>query len=287
MNNTLKTLLLLTSSHFIISPSQAEIVDQTQTEVVEKVGAVKVDKNDKEALAKQVSNPIAALISVPFQFNFDQKIGIDDKGSRTTLNIQPVAPFELNEDWNIISRTILPVISQQDVSAPDQSESGIGDVIQSVFFSPIAPTANGWIWGVGPAFLLPTGSDKMTTDKWGIGPTAVLLKQTGPWTFGGLANHIVSVAGDDDRADVNATYIQPFLSYTTPSAVTYLLNTESTYDWEEKKWTVPLYAGISKVVKINKQMVSISAAMRYWAVSTDSSPEGLAFRLQAIFLFPK
>jgi len=246
------------------------------------------DSNNKETLAKQLSNPVAALISAPFQLNYDQDIGVNDKGTRTTLNIQPVVPFELSQDWNIISRTILPVINQSDVSAESKSESGIGDVVQSLFFSPKLPSDTGWIWGVGPVLLLPTGSDKfLTTDKWGMGPTAVALKQQGPWTYGALANHIVTFAGDNKRNDVNASFLQPFLSYTTPSAVTFSINTESTYNWETKQWTVPLFAGVSKVMKWDRQLVSVSAALRYWAVTTDNSPEGLAFRLSLTLMFPK
>ncbi|MCJ8318710.1 MAG: transporter [Colwellia sp.] len=243
---------------------------------------------EKEALAKQLSNPIAALISLPLQLNYDQNIGLNDQGERWTLNVQPVAPFELSKDWNVISRTILPIISQKNVSGVNNSESGIGDIVQSVFFSPKAPTKTGWIWGAGPVLLLPTGSDKMlTADKWGIGPTAVALKQKGPWTYGGLANHIISIAGDDDRGDINATFLQPFLSYTTPAAITYTLNAEATYDWEGEQWTIPVYAGISKVLKINSQLISVAAGVRYWAATTDSSPEGIALRVSLTFMFPK
>ena len=97
-------------------------------------------KHDKEALAKKLNNPVAALISAPMQFNYDENIGLDDKGSRSTINIQPVIPFSLNENWNVISRTILPVIDQKDIYPSAGSQSGIGDIVQSVFFSPKAPT---------------------------------------------------------------------------------------------------------------------------------------------------
>lgn len=280
MKFTQKIILALSASILLITAVQAEITTV--------VNAVKKVNHDKEALAKQLNNPIAALISLPFQINIDDNIGVNDQGSRTTINVQPVAPFEISKDWNVISRTILPLVSQNDVSAAGQSESGIGDVVQSIFFSPKAPTDSGWIWGAGPVLLLPTGSDKfLTADKWGIGPTAVALKQTGPWTYGGLANHIVSVAGDDNRGDINATFIQPFLSYTTAAAITYVVNTEATYDWESKQWTVPLFAGVSKMFNINKQMVSVNLGARYWAVTTDHSPEGLSFRASVTFLFPK
>ena len=124
-------------------------------------------------------------------------------------------PIELTEYWNLISRTILPVIHQSDVVG-DSSQTGLGDTVQSFFLSPKEPGWGRIIWGVGPALLLPTATDDVLgSGKFGLGPTAVLLKQEGPWTFGFLANHIWSVAGDSDRADVSSTFLQPFLAYTT------------------------------------------------------------------------
>lgn len=239
-------------------------------------------------LAKQLANPVAALISVPFQLNYDENIGPDDSGERWSLNIQPVVPISIGEDWNLISRTIVPVVWQDDVLPGAGSQSGLGDIVQSLFFSPKAPTAGGWIWGAGPVVLLPTGTDELlTADKWGAGPTAVALRQQGPWTYGALANHIWSFAGDDDRADVNATFLQPFLSYTTPQAWTFSLNTESTYDWEGEQWSVPLNGVVTKVTRIGDQLVSIGAGARYWAESPDGGPEGWGARLVFTLLFPK
>jgi hypothetical protein len=188
-----------------------------------------------EALAKKLANPVAALISVPLQFDYDRDIGPVEEGERYRLNVQPVVPIELNDDWNLISRTILPVVSQDDLFPGAGSQSGIGDLLQSAFFSPKEPTSGGWIWGAGPVLLLPTGSDDLlTADKWGAGPTAVGLRQEGPWSYGALANHVWSFAGDDGRADVSATLLQPFVSYTTKSATTFGLVSESTYDWENE-----------------------------------------------------
>jgi len=241
-----------------------------------------------EALAKKLSNPIAALISVPFQLNYDSDIGANDQGDRYLLNIQPVIPFSLNDDWNIISRTILPVISQSDIFLGAGSQSGLGDVVQSVFFSPKSPTESGWIWGVGPVFLLPTATDDLLgAEKWGLGPTAIALKQGGPWTYGALANHIWSVAGDDNRQDISNTFLQPFMSYTTKTATTFGLSTEATYNWKSDQWTVPINANVSQVMKLGDQIVSVLVGLRYWAESTNASPEGLGVRVQLTFLFPK
>jgi len=243
---------------------------------------------EKEAeLAKKLNNPIAALISVPMQLNYDQNIGAADEGERWVLNIQPVIPFTLTEDWNLISRTIVPLISQDDV-VPGTDQGGLGDVVQSFFFSPRAPTENGWTWGAGPVLLLPTASDDLLGgEKWGLGPTAVALKQESGWTYGGLANHIWSVAGDDDRNDISSTFLQPFLVYTTPKQTSYSLNTESTYDWKSEEWSVPINLGVSQLFKVGNQPMSLQAGVRYWADSPVGGPEGWGARITYTLVFPK
>ena len=239
-------------------------------------------------LAKKLSNPVAALISVPFQFNYDNNIGPVEGGDRWTINVQPVIPFSINDKWNLISRTILPIVSQDEIYPGAGSQSGIGDTVQSLFFSPKEPTSKGWIWAVGPVFLLPTGSnDLLTADKWGVGPTALALKQENGYTYGILFNHIWSVAGDDARADISNTFLQPFFSYTTPKRTTYSINTESTYDWEAEQWTVPVNFSVSQLVIIGKAPVSFSAGLKYFAQSPDSAPHGWGYRFSVTLLFPK
>lgn len=244
-------------------------------------------QSSDEELAKKLSNPVAALISVPLQFNYDQDYRKSREGHKTYMNFQPVVPISLNAEWNLISRTILPVVEQNNV-VPGSNQSGIGDVVQSLFFSPAAPTESGLIWGVGPVLLLPTGSEpELSGRKWGLGPTGVLLKQSGPWTAGLLANHIWSVAGSDSRSDVSATFVQPFLSYTTKTAWSYTLNTESTYDWKGKQWSVPVNGMVSKLTKLGDQPVSIGGGVRYWADGPEAGPHGWGFRMMMVFLFPK
>lgn len=238
-------------------------------------------------LAKKLSNPIASLISVPLQFNYDHGYGPLD-GDKATLNIQPVIPISLNEDWNLISRTIVPVTYQDDIAGPSGSQFGLGDVVQSLFLSPSQPTASGLIWGAGPVFLIPTATDDLLgAEKWGAGPTVVALKQDGPWTYGILANHIWSFAGNDSRNDISNTFLQPFLSYTTPDAWTFALNTESTYYWKAKEWSVPINVTVSKLVTVNRQPISLTAGLRYGATTPRNGPEGLSARLGLTFLFPK
>ncbi len=244
--------------------------------------------DEADDLAQKLANPIAALISLPIQANYDQNIGPNDDGSMWKVNIQPVIPFSIGENWNLISRTILPVIDQDDIPFKGMGETGIGDVLQSLFFSPKSPTSRGVIWGVGPVLLLKTASDDaLGSEKWGIGPTGVLLKQQGPWTFGMLANHVESFAGNDDRADISATFIQPFMSYITDTKTTIGISTESTYDWDTEKWSVPINCTVNQMLKVGDQIFQIGGGIRYWAETPDNGPEDFGFRMQLTLLFPK
>jgi hypothetical protein len=238
---------------------------------------------DADELAKQLSNPVASLISVPMQFNYDD---LDSGGSRSWVNVQPVVPVSIGANWNMISRTILPITYQEDIFPGAGSQFGTGDITQSFFFSPKQPTAGGWIIGVGPALLAPTASnDLLGTGKWGAGPTAVVLRQTADgWTYGALLNHIWSFAGDSDRDDVSSTFLQPFVSRGLGQGRTLVVNLESSYNWKAEQWTVPVNVGYSKVSKIGSQMVSYQGGVRYYAESPEGGPDwGLRFAFTLLF----
>ncbi len=244
-----------------------------------------VGADQSAELAKQIQNPVAALISVPFQSNFEWGSGPRSKGFKYTLNVQPVIPISISEDWNLISRTIVPIIHQDDV-IPDTDQTGIGDITQSLFFSPKAPGPVGLIWGVGPVFLLPTSTDFLGAQKFGVGPTAVVLRQDHGWTYGMLANHLASIGGTSTFPDVNATFLQPFLSYTLKTYTTFGVQTESTYDWNASKWTVPLIAIVSQILKVRGQPINLQIGPKLYVEGPTSAPDW-GMRFTVFLLFPK
>jgi hypothetical protein len=248
------------------------------------------DADDQQAkaaaLAKATLNPIASLISLPVQNNFDWGAGPDDDGFQYKANVQPVIPFSINEDWNVISRTILPFIYQDNVIGTS-SQGGMGDMVQSLFFSPVKPARGGWIWGAGPVLQVPTATDDLLgEEKWAAGPTAVALRQQGPWTYGALVNHLWSFAGEEGRSDVNRTFLQPFVSFTTKTFTSVGVNAESTYDWERDQWIVPLNMFVQQLLKVGGQPLSLQLGGRYYAEGPSGAPEW-GLRFQVSFLFPK
>lgn len=238
-------------------------------------------------LAKKLSNPIASLISVPLQWNLDWGAGPDGDGFKSTLNIQPVIPIAITPKWNMIVRTIVPVVYQTDTPVANASQFGLGDVVQSVFFSPAKVGPSGIVWGVGPVMLYPTATDKLLGgEKWGLGPTVVVLKQFGRSTVGMLGNHIWSVAGDSERGDISTTFVQPFYSYTTPKATTLGINTETSYDWKNEAWVVPINVSISQLTRVGKQPLQLGFGARYYLEKPRGGPDW-GIRTVVTFLFPK
>ena len=245
-------------------------------------------QSDSADLAQQLTNPIADPITLPIQMNFDNDIGPFDEGNKIQTNVQPVIPFKVGPDWNLITRTIMPVIYQDDIVPGAGSQFGLGDTSVSLFFSPTEVSQSGIIWGVGPIFVLPTATDRLLgADKWAAGPAALALTMRGPWTLGMLANHVWSFAGDSDRDDISNTFLQPFISYTTPSAWTFSAQTESNYNWKTERWSVPVNFAAAKLVMFGRLPVSLQAGVGYWVDSPASGADGVRYRLQANIVLPR
>jgi hypothetical protein len=237
-----------------------------------------------DELAKQTQNPVASLISVPFQGNWDFGIG-DREATGTTLNIQPVAPFALTKEVNVILRVIMPALSQP--TDAGMRLTGMGDTTMTVFLSP--SRTGKLIWGAGPAFLIPTATnDGLGTEKFGLGPSVVALVQPGKWTLGALWNHLWSMDGANDRSDVNQMFLQPFANYNLGDGLALGAQIEAAANWEvdDEQWTSYLLFSISKVTLLGKRPVSFAAA----AGPTVASPTGRPdwrMRFVATFLFPR
>jgi hypothetical protein len=244
-----------------------------------------IQGSQADELAKKLQNPLASLISVPFQSNFD--FGFDPaNGSRWLMNVQPVIPMSISEDWNLIGRVILPVISQQDIFGESGNQTGIGDALVTGFFSPKAPTPGGMVWGVGPAISIPTATDDLLgSGQFSMGPSAVALVQKGGITFGGLVNHVWSLFGDSDRADVNATFFQPFLAKNFPGGYAISLNTELLHSWEGNSSNGTINLVGSRVMKLGNQLSQLFIGPRIPYGNGNNSSWGI--RAGITLLFPK
>lgn len=236
-------------------------------------------------LAKKLSNPISDLVSVPFQFNWEQGVGPDDQ-TRFILNVQPVMPFSLTRDWNLIARLIVPFVNQPPLAEGGAPAFGVSDILASIFFSPVK---SGFTWGVGPVVSLPsTSQPTLGTDKWAAGPTFVVLKQSGPWTVGALWNQIWSFAGNSSRSDVNQMFFQPFLAYNTRSLWTITLQSESTANWEaeDDQWTVPINLLVGKLSSFGPFPASYQLGFGVFAAHPDVGPTW-KLRAAIVILLPR
>ena len=238
-------------------------------------------------LAQEIANPLTTMIMVPIQVEYNENIGPEDEGTRTTMFVQPIIPFELNDDWNLITRTILPIIEQDDIFPGAGKQSGLGDITESLFFSPDEPTDNGWIHGFGPVFQIDSATDDyLGFEEHGLGLSYIALTVKGPKTYGFLTNHVYSIEGHIGDTYSN-TFIQPFYDYTTEGAMTIELTSESNYNWNDDKWSVPVTLTASQFFMVGNQPILLGGGFKYWAESTETDPEGMSYNLNLYLLFPK
>jgi hypothetical protein len=249
--------------------------------------SVSDQESQTEKLAKETQNPIANLISVPFQNNFNFGIGPNDV-TQWILNVQPVIPITLNKDWNLITRTIIPIINQPSPAAGIPSASGLGDINPSFFFSP--KNSGKLIWGLGPTMTFPTASSSLLgSGKWSAGPGLVLLTMPGQWVIGALANNQWSFAGWG-KNNVDALLIQPFINYNFSHGWYLTTSPIITANWlaaSDDRWTVPLGGGVGKLFKLGKLPVNTQLAAYCNLVKPRQSGADWQLRFQAQFLFPK
>jgi len=248
-----------------------------------------VQADNTAELAKKLANPIANLISLPIQVNYNNNFNPKESGDQWLTNVQPVIPISLNDDWLVISRTIIPVVKQTNIPIQGSNESGLGDIQQQTFVSP-KKLFDGWMWGVGAVVVADSASDKtLGSGKWSAGPTGVALKQEGPWTYGILSNYLSSFAGDSDRTYVSNLYIQPFLAYITSTYTTITVNTESSYNFNTSsgsRWSTPINLDVYQMFKIGKHVIQAGGGVKYYAKSFENGADGWGARFQLTFLFP-
>lgn len=241
-------------------------------------------QKEESDLARKTQNPISDLISLPIQSNINFGYGPRDN-TQLIINVQPVIPIKLGTGWNLITRTIIPLIDQP---IPDR-KSGLGDIQLSLFFSPSKPKK--FIWGAGPILQFPTATgEQLGSGKWSVGPTAVGLYMTGPWVVGALANNLWSFAGESNRESVNQFLVQPFVNYNLPRGWYIGISPIITANWKAHRagdtWTVPVGAGAGKIVTIGKLPLNVQAAAFYNVAKPAVGPDW-SLRLQVQFLFPK
>jgi hypothetical protein len=273
----------LAFSIFFFSLSVLMMAQQTAKDTLKPATAA----NDAAELAKKLANPVASLISLPFQNNTDVGIGDDHDGYKNTMNVQPVIPITLTKSLNLITRYIIPVVSQKNITGEGTSQAGLGDATISAFFSP-AEAKNGFVWGAGPVFLVPTATNEfLGGKKFGIGPSVLALLQKHGMTIGALVSQTWSVAGDEDRSEVNFLYLQPFFNYNWKSGAGLGISGEITQNWEAGNTTAFINPAVSGVTKLGKQIVSLLIGPRIQVASPNGNGADFGIRAQLVFVFPK
>ena len=253
-------------------------------------GIIEAGEDEAAELARAVQNPVPSLISLPFQNNTTFEFGPRDR-PLNVLNIQPVWPLSLNEDWNLITRTIVPVVSQPSLRSGQDRETGLGDTVFTAFLSPAAPFRGTLIWGAGPVFLLPTATDdRLGADEWGLGPSAVLLAMPGKFVVGSLFSQVWSIGGSGDE-DVSLFTWQPFVNYNLPDGWYLTSSPLVTANWEADRggdtWTVPVGGGFGRVFRIGSLPPMNTQVQGFYNADRPGPVGRWTLRVQLQLLFPK
>ena len=240
-------------------------------------------------IAKKLNNPVASLMTVPMEWIHDSDIGPNKTGEFKAIKFTPVLPFAINDNWNVISRTIFSAVIDQDIPEFGIDESGMTDIVQTTYFTPQEVGPSGLIWGVGPIILTDTATDdSLGAGKWGAGPALVALKQEGPWTVGMLTHYLTDFAGDGDRADVEQIFFQPFVSYNFTNATSITLQSEGTWDLEDDNEYGGVFIGsLNQTFKLGKQLIQGRIGVRHWYERGGFGPDSTEFMARLTLLFPK
>jgi hypothetical protein len=271
------------------NPNFNEELDQETPEQAKQEAQKPDAKASAGDLAKATQNPVASLVSVPLQNFTDFNIGPHGRDRNTVILFQPVVPFQLSENWNLITRTIGALVYQPTISQPSQGTFGLNDINPSFFLSPAKPGK--LIWGAGPTFLLPTASDDVLgTGKFSIGPSAVALVQPGKWTLGVLVSNLFSVAGPRGRADVNSMTLQYFINYNLKKGYYLTSAPINTANWNAPSgnvWLVAVGGGIGRIMRLGFQPVNVGVQAYGNVKRPDNFPSPTwQLKFQIAFLYP-
>jgi hypothetical protein len=284
-----RVLVVATSSTCLLISAAGGILAQSETDSARAVRHAKVEGD----LAKAAQNPVANMVSLPLQYNYYAGGGLGST-SQMVLNLQPVLPLEIGNDWLIVSRTIVPFTNVPFVPFTDVSllrdtvrARGIADIQEQAFFTGAKPGKV--TWGIGPVFSFPTATNNvLRTGQWGLGPTAVALVMPGPWVIGTLVNNLWRIGGAVHGTRLNTFTVQPFINLNLPHAWAISTSPLMTSNWSAprgQRWTVPLGAGFSKVAHIGEQPMNFE--IQYYRNAKRPRIAGSnGLRLEAAALWP-
>ena len=234
------------------------------------------------AIIKLSQNPVGNITVFPFQNNFNYGYGPYTR-LQYNLNVQPVFPIMLSQDWNLVARTIIPIVNQPSSAAPTvcvsqfgcPSTFGLSDVQEQLFFGP-KTKPGALIWAVGPIFQVPSASPNMLgSGKWSVGPNAVALVTPGKWVIGSLVSQLWSFAGPATRSNVSSFLVQPFVNYNLKDGWALTTAPVITANWAatQNKWAVPLGGGFAKTFKDGGQLMQLSIQYYTWVTRPLASPQ--------------